>query len=258
MLPQKESVYLIMDSVIARLHLLSVDNLATTLPLAASVETVAQALNTLTCNDIGPPFPPSPPHPAAQSNLPTPDGDLKRLWLLDEKLDSHMKAIILRLDALSSSDPSSQHQVEVDLIEEKRSLQTTIREFHGLQHHCDPDIQVLAEAMRERMAQFSSAIDMYIEILEGRSPLQLSSHIVNTGEMILSPPLRQKFMVSFRSIFSPQFEGQTHPITCGHHKRHCSESLWARNSCLVQCQFTFLQSLLGRNDVRRRTYTICS
>jgi len=178
-----------MDDVLARFRSLTVDNLATTPPLAASVEAVAQALNTLTCNDASPLFLPSTPHPAAQSNPPPPDGDLKRLWLLNEKLNSHMKAIILQLDALSSSDPLSQHQVKVDLVEEKRSLQITIRELHGLQHHCNPDIQVLAEAMRERMAQFSSAIDMYIETLEGRSSLQLSSHIVNTGKMILSPPL---------------------------------------------------------------------
>lgn len=173
-----------MDAIIARLIALTSAKLDTAPPETGSVEAVEQALNHLTLNDASPSPAPSQPSPNLSTTDSTPDGGLKRLWLLDEKFDSHMKSIILSLDALSSPDPSSQCQVELSLAEERRWLQTSIRELQGLQHHCDADIKVLAEAMRDRMARFASGIDMYLEVLQGRSSLQSSPNVVNTGEFI--------------------------------------------------------------------------
>jgi hypothetical protein len=76
----------------------------------------------------------------------------------------------------------SQHGVEVNFTEEKRWLQDSIQELHC---HRDQDIRVLAEAMLDRMVQFTSAIDLYIEILQERSLPQSSSNIVNSGDFFL-------------------------------------------------------------------------
>ena len=177
-----------MDTIIARLSALTITNLDTTLPEVGGIETVEQVLNQLTLNNIGPSFAPShqsPTSPDPSTTGSIPGGDLKRLCLLDEKFDSHMKSIILSLDALSSPNTSSQSQVEASLTQEKRWLQGSIRELHGLQHHCEADIRVLAEAMKDRMAQFTSGIDMYLEVLQRRSSPQSSSHVINTGKFIL-------------------------------------------------------------------------
>jgi hypothetical protein len=181
-----------MDDIIARLHALTIRNLATTpLPAATTpkhvsiVDNLEHAVEQLTLRDIGPPpHLPSPGIGPSTGSSP-PDGDLKCLWLLDEKFDYHMKSIILSFDALSSPDPSSQHKVEVDLTTEKCWLQESIRELCGLEHHHDPDIQVLSEAMHNRMAQFTAAIESCIEILQKRSPSQSSQHVVNSGDVIL-------------------------------------------------------------------------
>jgi hypothetical protein len=173
-----------MDAIIARLSALTLTNLATTAPEAVGIESVERALNQPPAINISPS--PAPSHSSSDNPVTAsiPDGDLKRLCLLDEKFDTHMKSIILSLDGLSSPDASSQSQVEASLTEEKHWLQASIRELHGLQHHCDADIQALAEAMRDRMAQFTSGIDMYLEVLRGRSPSQSSPHVVNAGEFI--------------------------------------------------------------------------
>jgi hypothetical protein len=177
-----------MDAIIARLSALTTTNLDTTPPEVGGIETAEQVLNQLTHNNIGPlsaPSHPSPTSPDPSTTSSIPGGDLKRLCLLDEKFDSHMKSIILSLDALSSPDISSQSQVEESLTQEKCWLQASIWELHGLQHHCEADIRVLAEAMRDRMAQFTSGIDMYLEVLQRRSSPQSSSHVVNAGKFVL-------------------------------------------------------------------------
>src|ERR1700674_5166232 len=108
-----------MDTIIAKLHVLTITNIATS-PLPSSsptIESLEHALNQLTLGDISRPYhSPSSAAGVPASSLP-PDGDLQRLWLLDEKLDAHMKSILLCLDALSSPNLSSQHGVEVDLVE---------------------------------------------------------------------------------------------------------------------------------------------
>lgn len=172
-----------MDDIITKLHELAISNLSTTPPTAASMEAVERALDNLTLNDH---VLPSPLAPA-----PTPDfsscssAELRRLSLLDERLDSHIKSILLCLDKLASPDPSSQSWVEVDLHEEKRWLEESIRQLHELTCHQDADIRLLTEAMRDRMLHFASAIDFYIETLHRRSPPQSSAHVVNTGNTFL-------------------------------------------------------------------------
>ena len=203
-----------MDAITARLSALTLANLATTPPETSDLQTVEQMLNQLTLNDINPS--PAHSHPSSTSQdfsaaASIPDGHLKRLCLLDERFDSHMKSIIHSLDALSSPDPSSQRQVEASLTEEKRWLHASIRELHGLLQHCDADIRALAEAMRDRMAQFASGIDMYLEVLQGRSSPQLSPAVVDAGEFILPSfglrishlPLDPYFSTNLRGKHSP-------------------------------------------------------
>jgi len=193
-----------MDDIIARLQALTVANLATTPPLLPTIDNLKHALNQLTLGDIGQ----LSPHPLLSSpgipvgSLP-PDGDLKRLGLLDEKLEAHMKSILRSLDALSSPDLYSQRGIEVDLLQEKRYLQDSIRELHRLENHGDSEIHVLANAMHDRMAQFTSAIDFYIETLQRRSPPQASSHIVNTGDIILPTYSFFNLTLSLDSYFAP-------------------------------------------------------
>ena len=221
-----------MDNIIERLSVLKIAHLATTLPPASNIETLEKAVNQLTLNDTGNLSPPTHSAPDISIISSFPDGDLKRLSLLDEKLDSHLKSIILCLDALSS--PSSQDQVEVNLSEEKRWLQDSIRELHGLESHCDADIRIFAEAMHDRMAQFTAAVDMYIEILRDRSPLQSSPHVVHTGAIVLPIHLPSKNLIAFfRSVLRQQFARQAHCIPCRRTKCCCSESLWARDPYMV-------------------------
>jgi hypothetical protein len=211
------------NNIIARLHELQINNLSIPPPVTATIETLEQTFSQLTVNDI--PYSSSPPSSAEINNFFTPppvtatvenleqtfsqlttndipylsslpssavpaaasspNDDLGRLFVLDQKLDCHMKSIIHSLDTLSSPNISSQCQVEVNLGEEKCWLHDAIRELHGLLSHRDADIQVLAEAMRERMVQFTSAIDLYVEILRKRSPPQSSPYVVNTGNVML-------------------------------------------------------------------------
>jgi hypothetical protein len=119
-----------MESIIAKLYSLTLTNLATTPPPAPSIDGLEQALNHLTLNDIS-----SPPGVSDGSSPSASDGDLKHLWLLDEKFNAHMKSIVLCLDALASPHLSSQHGVEVNLTEEKCWLQDSIQELHGLKCH---------------------------------------------------------------------------------------------------------------------------
>jgi hypothetical protein len=186
-----------MDDIIARLHALTTANRATTPspvatarpvltapPPTSAIDNLEYTVNQMILGDINSPPPPSPPSaPATSTGFSVPEGDLKRLWSLDEKFDCHMKSIILCFDSLASPDPSSQHAVEVDLTAEKRWFQESIQELHQLERHHDPEICVLAEAMCDRMAQFIAAIDFCIEILQSRSPPYSSQHIVNSGDM---------------------------------------------------------------------------
>jgi len=185
-----------MDDITARLHALTISNLATTPPSvgtapppvttsrpASTIDNLEHAVNQLTLEDTNLPSPLSPPSaPNTSTDTSLREGDLKRIWLLDEKFDFHMKSILLRFDALASPDTSSQHAVEVDLTAEKCWLQEAIRELHGLECCHNPEIRVLAEAMHDRMAQFTAAIDFCIETLQKRSPPQSSRHILNSGD----------------------------------------------------------------------------
>jgi hypothetical protein len=94
---------------------------------------------------------------------------LDRLWALDEKLDLHSKSILHYLDSLSSPNLSIQTQVELDLVEEKLWLQTSLKELRGFESHPDPDVLVVGEVMHDRISSFMSAVDLYLEILQDRS-----------------------------------------------------------------------------------------
>lgn len=226
-----------MENIISRLQALTIENLATTPLPVTTLETLEQAFDHLTLNDPGRPSPPSPspsptsPDVSATASLP--DGDLKRLCVLDERLDFHMKSILLHLDALASPNPSSQDRVQVDLIKERRWLTDSLQELHGLENHHDADIWVLTEAMRGRLAQFAAAINMYIEILQDRSPPQSNSHVVNTGDTILSTLPSQNLTVLFRSVFCYRFAWQAHPNPRRYIECSRSEPLWTRNPDLV-------------------------
>ena len=175
-----------MDDIIIRLQTLTIANLTTALPLLPTIDSLEHALNQLTLGHISQ----SSPHPPLSTpgilvrSLP-PDGDLKCLGLLDEKLNAHMKSILQSLDVFSSPDLYSRRGIEVDLLQEKCYLQDSIWELHWLENHHNSEICVLANAMRDRMAQFTSAIDFHIETLQRKSPPQTSSHIVNTGDIIV-------------------------------------------------------------------------
>jgi hypothetical protein len=210
----------IMDDIITRLHALTISNLATAPPAvsesaapplatspppASTIDNLEHAVNQLTLGDINLPSPLSPPSaPETSTDTSLLDSDLKRLWLLDEKFDFHMKSMILCFDALASPDTSSQHAVEVNLTAEKRWLQESIRELHGLERYHKPEIHILAEAMRDRMAQFAAAIDFCIETLQKRSPPQSSQHIVNSGNNF-AHALISNTNGTFRFLFCYQF-----------------------------------------------------
>jgi hypothetical protein len=168
-----------MDHIIGRLRELTISNLSVSPAPLATIETVEQAFSHLTLDAT------RPQTPTTSDNSSYPDSDLKRLCLLDERLNSHMESILLCLDELASPDLASQHRVEVDLVQEKGRLVDSMRQLHGLASHSDAEIRTLVEAMRDRMSQFASAIDMYIEILYERSPPRSSPHVVNTGNINL-------------------------------------------------------------------------
>lgn len=170
----------LVDDIVTRLSQLTINNYATPQCGDASIDAAAEALNQLSMDDNINIRPPTKPHASPPGPPPTED-DLNLLIILDEWLENHMKRIILYLDALADPKEVTQKRVQLDLLKEQRQLHISLGRLKGLDNHPTEEIQVLGEAIRERLTQFSSAIDLYIEILQARSPPQTSSNIVESG-----------------------------------------------------------------------------
>ena len=125
------------------------------------------------------------PASSPQHCPPSPTGDVQRLIIIDGKFDTHIKSILLALDALAHPDPARQDAVQLDLLREQSNLRNTLQEVRGLDHHLSVKVQVLAGAMQERLDQFSTTIDTYINILHKRSPLPSNPKVINTSKHIL-------------------------------------------------------------------------
>lgn len=145
---------------------------------SSTIESVEQAFERLSMHDDT--WPASSP----QRRSPLPTGDIQRLIVIDGKFDTHIKNILLALDALAHPDPARQDTVQLDLLREQSNLCSTLQEVRGLDHHSSVEVQVLAGAMRERLDQFSAAIDTYINILHERSPLPSNPKVINTSKHI--------------------------------------------------------------------------
>ena len=108
-------------------------------------------------------------------------GDVQRLIVIDGKLNTHMKNILVALDALAHPDPTRQETVQLGLLQEQSNIQSTLHKVRGLAHHPSIEIQVLAEAIQERLEQFSTAIGVYLNILHKRAPLPSNSCVIESG-----------------------------------------------------------------------------
>ena len=92
-----------------------------------------------------------------------------------------MKSILISLDALAHPDPSMQQTIKLDLFWEQSNMWASFQEMRGLNNHPQVEIQMLAEAMQERLEQFSTAIDLYIKILHERAPPPINRRVIQTG-----------------------------------------------------------------------------
>ena len=108
-------------------------------------------------------------------------GDVQQLIVIDGKLNMHMKNILVALDVLAHPNPIRQETVQLDLLQEQNNLWSTLHKVRGLDHHPSIEIQVLAEAMWERLEQFSAAIDVYLNILHERAPLPSNPRVIESG-----------------------------------------------------------------------------
>lgn len=165
-----------MDDIVATLAQMTLDLSSAPSSGSSTLATVEDAFNRLTISNADSTTSASQHHSASPSN-----GDIQRLILLDEKLDAHMKSILLSLDKLAHPDPTVQQTVQLDLLREQSNLQGTLQEVRGLDQHPRVDIRVLAEAMQERLEHFSAAIDLYITILHDRTPLPSNPCVIESG-----------------------------------------------------------------------------
>jgi len=115
---------------------------------------------------------------------------LERLWLLDEQLDSHMKSILLDLDALDSPEESKQTEVFTRLVEERGWLRDSLCAVDRVQASDDAGGKMLKNAMVERLLSFAMSLDDYIDILQERSSPDI--------------PTRERF--------AKEFNGNPYPI----------------------------------------------
>ena len=165
-----------MDDLIATLAQMTLNMSSTSSSGSSNLDEVENAFNRLTFSDT------VSTTSASQDNFVSPpSGEIQRLILLDEKLDSHMKNILISLDNLAHPDPSTQQNVCLDLLREQSNLQATLNEVRGLHGHQLVEICVLAEAMRERLEHFSAGVDFYIKILRERAPLPSNPRVIPTG-----------------------------------------------------------------------------
>lgn len=165
-----------MDDIVAALAevTLSINNAPSS--GSSNLDTLEQSFGRLTISD------PVSTTSTSESRPPLlPDGDVQRLILIDQKLDTHMKNILKSLDALAHPEASSQHAVHLDLLQEQSNLQVSLQDVKGLADHPQLELRVLAEAIQGRLAEFSAAIDIYVQILHERSPMPPHPRIIETG-----------------------------------------------------------------------------
>ena len=163
-----------MDDIIATLAQITLDLSNTPSDGSTTIDSVEATFKQLTINDAE----------LAASMLQhhsPPTGDVQWLIVIDGKLNMHMKNILVALDALAHPNPIRQETVQLDLLQEQNNLWSTLHKVRGLDHHPSIEIQVLAEAMQERLEQFSAAIDVYLNILHERAPLPSNLHLIKSG-----------------------------------------------------------------------------
>ena len=165
---------LIMDDIVATLAQMTLD--LSNIPSSGSstLDNVEHAFNQLTISDAE-------LTTSQHDFVSPPSGDIQRLICLDEKLDAHMKSILVSLDALAHPDPSTQQTVKLDLLREQSNMRASLQEMRGLNNHPRVEIRTLAEAMRERLEQFSAAVDLYVKILHERAPPPINPRVIQTG-----------------------------------------------------------------------------
>ena len=162
-----------MDDIIATLAQITLDLSNTPSDGSTTIDSVEATFEQLTINDAE--------SAASVLQYSPPTGDVQQLIVIDGKLDTHMKNILVALDALAHPDPIRQETVQLDLLREQNNLRSTLHEVRGLDHHPSVEIQVLAEAMWERLEQFSAAIDVYLNILHERAPLPSNPRVIESG-----------------------------------------------------------------------------
>ena len=137
-----------MDDIVATLAQISLDLSNTPLDGSTTIDSVEATFERLTINDAE--------SAASVLQHSPPTGDVQR-------------------------DPIRQETVQLDLLGEQNNLRSTLHEVRGLDHHPSVEIQVLAEAMWERLEQFSAAIDVYLNILHERAPLPSNLRVIESG-----------------------------------------------------------------------------
>lgn len=128
-----------MDDIVATLAQMTLDLSNTPSDGSATLDSVEMAFDRLTIDDAELTASASQHH-----SLSPPTGDVQRLMAIDDKLDTHMKNILVALDALAHPDPTRQETVRLDLLREQSNLRSTLHEVRGLDHHPSVEIQVLA------------------------------------------------------------------------------------------------------------------
>ena len=63
---------------------------------------------------------------------------------------------------IASSSSTIKQDIQLDLTKEQKLLRASLRQLGGLETHNEAAVCELAGAMRERLGEFSSAVDFYL------------------------------------------------------------------------------------------------
>lgn len=191
-------------------------------------------------------------HPPSSYNIHNAPDPLSRLWKIDKDCNDLMKATLLMMDSLASSDALPAAQIVASLDRELQWMTLAMAELQGLESHTDTTIIALARAMTGRLSELRVSLLSFKGILIDRTPPTYDSRPFETGTLASLPRSNQFVNSFYREILQ-----RSSPEACPHTSccAQCdgTESFWTCISSMVQCQSQISQAIHGRTTPCRRS-----